>query len=470
MSFVSTRGGDAGATFEEVMLAGLASDGGLFVPQVWPSFEPGDLAALAGAPYHSVVAAVAGRLTGATFAESELTALAEASYAGFGHPDVAPLRDLGDDMHLMELFWGPTLSFKDYALQLLGRLMDAVLDRRSERVTIVGATSGDTGSAAIAALQDRPTADVVILHPAGRVSDVQCRQMTTVTASNVHNVAIDGTFDDCQDLVKAMFADPGFRDEMHLSAVNSINFGRIMAQISYYLWAILRLDALDSGASFAVPTGNFGNVYAGYAARQMGLPVRSLIIGNNRNNGVTRLFTTGTLALEEVVPTTSPAMDIQVPSNLERLLFDISGRSGHVTATMMTDFRLRRTLNVPRSDLAKVSGLFRTAWMSDEAVEGYMGHVYRDTGILLDPHSVIAVAAGRMRHDIPSVPLVAIATAHPSKFPAAVERGTGVLPALPERLSDLFDRKERCTDLPNDLGVVRSHIRGVVERRGLENR
>ncbi len=461
VTYVSTRGEAAPVDFGTAMLDGLAPDGGLYVPQTWPTFATDELSALAGLPYHAVVAAVAARLIGDTFGRTELVELTEAAYAGFAHPEVAPLVPLGDDEHLLELFWGPTLSFKDYALQLLARFMDRLLTAQGRRLTIVGATSGDTGSAAIEALRDRPSMDVVILHPAGRVSEVQRRQMTTVDAPNVHNVAIEGTFDDCQDLVKAMFADASFRDDFSLSAVNSINFGRITAQIAYYLWSVLRLEALESGVSFAVPTGNFGNVYAGYAARAMGVPVRSLIIGNNQNNGLTRLFLTGTLALSEVVPTTSPAMDIQVPSNLERLLYDLGGRRGAATNTMMEEFRARGMLNVPRADLAKVAGVFRSAWMSDEAVEGYLGQVYRDTGLLIDPHTTIGLAAGRIRHDFSAVPLVAIATAHPAKFPDVVERATGIVPALPEHLADLFDRRERFVTLPSDLGTVQQHVAAV---------
>ena len=328
MLYRSTRGGTAGASFEDVLLQGMAPDGGLYIPQSWPTLSNSDLRTIKGSPYAAVAAVVASRFVGDAFTPDELAEIAVDAYAGFRHAEVAPLTQIDDDLHMLELFWGPTLSFKDYALQLLGRMFDFVLTKRGERVTIVGATSGDTGSAAIEALRGRPSVDVVMLHPHGRVSDVQRRQMTTVTDSNIRNVAIEGTFDDCQDLVKAMFADQPFRTEMNLSAVNSINWVRIMAQMSYYVWATLRLDALESGIGFAIPTGNFGNVYSAYGAKAMGLPIDTLLIANNRNHGLHDFLRSGTLRIEPVEPTIAPAMDIAVPSNLERLLFDVYDRDG----------------------------------------------------------------------------------------------------------------------------------------------
>ncbi len=462
ITYLSTRGGVAGWSFEDVLLAGLAPDGGLFVPDVWPMLSEADLEDLSTADYPDVCAAVVTRFAGDTFSPAEVRDLTSAAYRSFQDPQVAPLRDLGDQLYLLELFWGPTLSFKDFALQLLGQMIDLVLSKRGERLTIVGATSGDTGSAAIAALADRKSVDVVILHPAGRVSDVQRRQMTTVDAANVHNIAIDGTFDDCQDLVKAMFADETFRTDMRLSAVNSINFGRIMAQVAYYVWAYLRLNRRPF--SVAVPTGNFGNAYAAYAASAMGIPIESIIVGNNANHGVSRLITSGSLSIQDVVPTIAPAMDIAVPSNFERLLFDILGRDTQLLASTMTDFRERGVLNIPAAEMAGVTSLFRSAWMADSAIEGYMGELYRTHGVIVDPHTAIGIAAARMRTDLANTPVVAVATAHPAKFADTVERATGVTPDSPAALAGIVDLPERYASLPADLATVEAHIRSVTRK------
>lgn len=459
VTYLSTRGGVDGWSFEDVLLAGLAPDGGLFVPEQWPMLSETDLGDLVSARYADVAAAVASRFAGDTFSGSEIRQLSSAAYEHFDHPEVAPLRDLGDRLHLLELFWGPTFSFKDFALQLLGHMMDLVLSRRGEHLTVVGATSGDTGSAAIAALADRQSVDVVILHPADRVSEVQRRQMTTVDAANVHNVAIAGTFDDCQDLVKAMFADEAFRTDLHLSGVNSINFGRIMAQVAYYVWAFLRLERQPF--SVAVPTGNFGNAYSAYVASAMGIPIESIIVGNNANHGISRLIATGSLSIQEVVPTVAPAMDIAVPSNIERLLFDVLGRDPNLLKTTMSDFRERGVLNLPASELAGVTSMFRSAWMSDSAVEGYMGELHRSHGVIVDPHTAIGIAAARMRSDLANTPVVAVGTAHPAKFADTVERATGVTPEIPPRLARLLHLPERMISLPADLASVQAHIRSV---------
>jgi threonine synthase len=372
---------------------------------------------------------------------------------------------LGRDEWLLELFHGPTLAFKDYALQLIGRLFDHVLGRRGERITIVGATSGDTGSAAIEACRDRAAMDIFILHPKDRVSEVQRRQMTTVLSPNVHNIAIEGTFDDCQDLVKGLFADAAFRDEVGLSAVNSINWARVMAQIVYYFWAALRQGAPDRAVAFAVPTGNFGNVYAGYAAREMGLPISRLIIGTNQNDILTRFFETAAMEIRGVEPSLSPSMDIQVSSNFERLLFDMVGRDGARVAALMKAFRETGRLDVSPEALRQVRRLFAAHRLSDPETLAAIKRIYDDTGQLLDPHSAIGVAAGRACRRPEDGPLVALATAHPAKFPDAVERATGVRPALPAALADLYAREERCTVLPNDLATVRNRINEYVRER-----
>jgi threonine synthase len=373
---------------------------------------------------------------------------------------------IGPDDWLLELFHGPTLAFKDVALQLVGRLFDHVLGQRGEHVTIIGATSGDTGSAAIEAFRDRATADIFILHPQGRVSEVQRRQMTTVLAPNVFNIAIEGTFDDCQDLVKAMFNDHRFRDELNLSAVNSINWARVMAQTVYYVAAAVALGAPDRAVSFAVPTGNFGNVYAGYAARAMGLPIERLIVGSNHNDILTRFFASGRMAIDAVQPSLSPSMDIQVSSNVERLLFDLYDRDGPALAQAMASFRRNGQLAVGEERWKAARAVFDGYRFDDDETLQAIAGLHRQTGELVDPHSAIGVAAahsaehaGERTAERGVVPVVALATAHPAKFPDAVERATGHRPALPSHLADLLQRSERVEALPNDLRTVEGYVR-----------
>jgi threonine synthase len=432
-----------------VLLAGLARDGGLYVPETWPALpeEP-----LGGLPYAAAAAKVMAPFAGPV----PLADLAADSYAGFGHKAVTPLVQIDSGLWLLELFHGPTLAFKDVALQLLGRLFDHVLQRRGERVTIVGATSGDTGSAAIEACRDRDRIDIFILHPHGRTSAVQRRQMTTVPSSNVHNIAVDGTFDDCQAMVKAMFADAAFRDGLRLSAVNSINWARIMAQIAYYAIAAAALGGRP--LSFAVPTGNFGNVYAAYAARAMGLPIDRLIVGTNSNDILARFFATGTMSTAPVVPTITPSMDIQVSSNFERLLFDLLGRDGAAVEHGMAAFRTEGRFAVTPDQLAAAHRVFSGIRIDQDATRATMAAVYRDTGMLIDPHTAIGVAAAKARRGDPQIPVVALACAHPAKFPDAVEAATGRRPALPDALADLFEREERVTVLPNDLSRVKAFV------------
>jgi threonine synthase len=376
------------------------------------------------------------------------------AYATFEHPDVCPVVPV-DDLHLLELFWGPTLAFKDVALQLVGRLFDHELTARGSRATIVVATSGDTGSAAIEACVDRDTLDIVVLHPEGRVSDVQRRQMTTVDAPNVHNVAIEGTFDDCQDLVKACFADAAFRDRVRLSAMNSINWARVMAQVVYYATASIELGR----CSFTVPTGNFGNIFSGWIAERMGVPIDQLVIGSNSNDILARWADTGSLVAEEVVPTLSPSMDIQVSSNHERLLFELLGRDGARTADVLARFRGIGSVEVPRDPR------FEAASIDDAATLEVIRDLYERTGMLVDPHTAVGIGAARARRRHPDVPMVCLATAHPAKFPDAVERATGVRPPLPERLADLFDRPERFDSLPADLALVQAYVESAVAHR-----
>ena len=453
MRYVSTRGMAPVLDFGEALLAGLADDGGLYVPEAWPVLGGGGRG-----DYVETAVEVMSPYVAGSVGVDDFGAMVADAYATFDAPDVVPMVELSDGMHLLELFHGPTLAFKDVALQLVGRLFDHELDRLGARVTIVGATSGDTGSAAIEACRDRDNMDVVILHPAGLVSDVQRRQMTTVTASNVHNVAIEGTFDDCQDLVKAMFADVGFRDRVGLSAVNSINWARVMAQVVYYVVAAERLGGRRSPVAFAVPTGNFGNVFAGHVARSSGLAVPQLVVGSNTNDVLTQFFHDGTMRIDGVVPTTSPSMDIQVSSNLERLLFELLDRDGAAVAEHLDGFRATGSFRLDPVVHAALADGWAGARFEDDAVRRCIETEFGLSGVLLDPHSAVGVLAARACRQDPSVPMVALATAHPAKFPDAVAAATGVRPPLPEHLADLHERPESLTRLPNDLVVVEEFV------------
>jgi threonine synthase len=458
MRYVSTRGDAPVLGFDDVLLAGLARDGGLYVPETWPKFSPAEWRALAGLPYAEAAFRILRPFVGEAIAEADLARLCADSYREFGHPAVAPMRQLAANDWLLELFHGPTLAFKDYALQLVGRLFDHVLKKRGTHVTIVGATSGDTGSAAIEACRGRDSIEVFILHPHGRVSEVQRRQMTTVAANNIHNIAIEGNFDDCQDLLKAMFNDEGFRDRLHLSAVNSINWARIAAQIVYYAVSALAVGAPARPVAFSVPTGNFGNVFAGYAAQRMGLPIQRFVIGSNRNDILFRLLQSGTMTMEAVEPTLSPSMDIQVSSNFERLLFELAGRNGKSVATMMKRFRKLGVLKLSPARHQRLSKLFAGARADDAETLATIRRVYETTGMLIDPHTAVGLAAASAQRGDAAVPMITVATAHPAKFPDAVEKATGIRPKLPARLADLFQRPERVTVLPNDQRRVKEFI------------
>ena len=459
MRYISTRGEAPILEFDEVLLAGLAVDGGLYVPETWPHFSEDEIRALRGLTYTETAIRLMTPFLGGRIADADFRRLVEDAYAAFDHAAVAPLVQLDANLWLLELFHGPTLAFKDIAMQLIGRLFDHVLARRGERVTIVVATSGDTGSAAIEACRDRDAIDIFVLHPRGLVSEVQRRQMTTVSSANVHNIAIEGSFDDCQDLLKAMFAERAFRDEMRLSAVNSINWARIMAQIVYYFHAAVALGAPDRPIGFAVPTGNFGDVYAGYAARRMGLPVSELVIGSNRNDILTRFVDEGEMEMRAVEPSLSPSMDIQVSSNFERLLYDALDNEGRAVADSMTAFRETGTLTLPQGGMKAIRALFAAHRLDDAETLAAIAAEYNSNGELLDPHTVIGVAAGRAKTRHPGAPIVALATAHPAKFPDAVEQATGIRPALPPRLAGLLALDEHYTVLPNDLAAVKAHIR-----------
>ena len=455
MRYVSTRGQAPDLGFADALLAGLATDGGLYMPESWPSL-PKELPV---GSYADVAASVMSPYLGGEIDDVAFATMCRDAYATFRHPAVVPLSQIDTDLWVMDLAQGPTLAFKDVALQLVGRLFDHVLSARGDRVMIVGATSGDTGSAAIDGVKSCSNVDIVILYPHGRVSEVQRRQMTTVDAPNVHAVAVEGTFDDCQDLVKAMFNDAPFRDRMRLSAVNSINWARVMAQVVYYVQAV---DALGGQPiSFSVPTGNFGNVLAGWIARHTGAPIERLIVGSNTNDILTRFFESRAMTTGSVVPTLSPSMDIQVSSNFERLLFEMNGRDGGMTAEQMQRFRATGRLDVETDQYEEwLEPVFRAARFDDAATIDTIAQVYRDTGLLVEPHSAVGIAAAR-RHAVAGIPTVALATAHPAKFPDAVERATGVRPPLPVHLADLLERPEHTSVLPNDLAVVERFVESV---------
>ncbi len=457
MRYVSTRGDAPVLDFEDVLLSGLARDGGLYVPESWPALTPEDFRELAGRPYTEVAARVIAPFAPSLGAD-EIGRMVEAAYGSFNHPAVAPLAQLDANEFLLELFHGPTLAFKDLAMQFLGQVFDHVLKARGERITIVGATSGDTGSAAIEAFAGLDAVTLVILHPKGRVSEVQRRQMTTVLADNVHNVAIEGNFDDCQALVKSMFNDLDFRDRVKLAAVNSINWARILAQVVYYVTAATTLGAPARPVSFSVPTGNFGDIFAGYVAKQMGLPIDRLIIATNVNDILDRTLRTGQYKVEGVEPTDAPSMDIQVSSNFERLMFEAYGRDASAVRAAMGALTQAGSFTVSEAPLGFMRESFGSARADAAAMTATMQDVHARCGMLIDPHTAVGLAAARETLTQGRAPMVTLATAHPAKFPDAVEKATGERPALPPRLADLFEREERLTPLANDLGTVEAFV------------
>jgi len=464
LKYISTRGQAPVLEFDNVLLSGLARDGGLYVPENWPHFSHDQIRDMRKLTYRELAFQIMEPYVGTSIGLCDLRRIIENAYAKFDDDEIAPLRKIDRSEYLLELFHGPTLAFKDMAMQFLGPVFDHVLKEKGQHVTIVGATSGDTGSAAIEACRDRDAIDIFILYPDGRVSDVQRRQMTTVRSPNVHCLAIDGTFDDCQDMVKAMFNDRPFRDQHNLSAVNSINWARIMAQIVYYFWAALKVGAPEQEVVFAVPTGNFGNVFAGYAASKMGLPVRQLIIGSNSNDILVRYLDTLVMKKQAVHPTISPSMDIQISSNFERLLFDIYARDGRKVADVMERFRRDGEFSIAPEDIKRWNDIeplppyFDGARFDDIQTAEMIRTVQSECGELIDPHSAVGIAAGRARHRDPALPRIALATAHPAKFPDAVEQATGIRPQLPPQLADLHQRPERISYLPNDLALVQAFI------------
>ncbi|WP_020682897.1 threonine synthase [Marinobacterium rhizophilum] len=463
MKYISTRGQAPALNFEEVLLAGLASDGGLYVPETLPTFSTEEIASWAGLPYHELAFKVIHPFVSDCIDDADLKKMVDDTYASFNHSAVAPLVQLGSNEWVLELFHGPTLAFKDFALQLLGRLMDHVLAKRGERLVIMGATSGDTGSAAIEGCRHSDHLDIFILHPHNRVSEVQRRQMTTVKADNVFNIALQGNFDDCQQMVKDSFADQSFLKGLKLGAVNSINWARIMAQIVYYFAASLAVGGPHRPVAFSVPTGNFGDIFAGYLAKQMGLPIAQLVVATNRNDILHRVISGNDMSRGELVHTLSPSMDIMVSSNFERLLFDVYDRDGAAISDLMARFRTE-AVQLDEARWAKVRELFDSQAVDDETTCEVIRQVHAETGYLLDPHTAIGLQAGRDCNRDHSIPMITLATAHPVKFPEPVVNAGLESPQLPENMADLFERPEHYEVLANDLSVVQAFLASHVHK------
>ena len=460
MQFVSTRGRAPALSFADAVLTGLARDGGLYLPEAWPQISADDIEGLANGDYFNAAMTVLQPFMEDEFSQPNIeryVAMIGAAYATFRHPSVTPLVEIGPGHYVLELFHGPTLAFKDVAMQFLARVMDDILSSRGSRATIVGATSGDTGSAAIEAFRGRDNIDIFILHPEGRTSEVQRRQMTTVADENVHNIAVRGTFDDCQNIVKAMFNNLPFRERVKLSGVNSINWGRIVAQIVYYFKAAATLGAPHRKVAFTVPTGNFGDIFAGYAAKRMGLPVHKLLIATNENDILRRALETGRYETSSVTQTTSPSMDIQVSSNFERLLFEALGRDSEALTGLMQGLAQSGAFTIPPTALAAIRADFFAATTDEATTRLTIAETLQNSGYLLDPHSAVGVSVGR-RFVAGGIPMVTLATAHPAKFPAAVKAAAGIEPALPSWLADLYEREERLSVLNNDQGEVENFI------------
>ncbi|RLL71357.1 threonine synthase [Paenirhodobacter hankyongi] len=460
MRYISTRGQAPVLSFGEAMLTGLARDGGLYVPETVPVMTADEIAALAGLSYEEVAFRVMRPFTGDTFTEAELKGAIARAYAGFGHAARAPLKQLAPNHFLLELFHGPTLAFKDFAMQVIGQLFQIELAKQGRRITIVGATSGDTGSAAIEAFRGLDNVDVFILFPHGRVSEVQRRQMTTPIEGNVHALAVEGDFDDCQGKLKDMFNDFAFRDEVGLAGVNSINFARVLAQIVYFFTSAVALGAPHRKVSFTVPTGNFGDIFAGFLAKEMGLPVERLVIATNQNDILDRCLKAGDYTKHGVTPSISPSMDIEVSSNFERALFWAYGKDGAAISALMDELKTKGSFTVSANAMAHLRDTYDSGSVGEARTLEVIGETLRETGELVCPHSAVGVgvAAGAIDRD-PGTPMVTLATAHPAKFPDAVEEATGIRPALPPRMADLFERPERVTRVANDLAALEALIR-----------
>lgn len=466
MDYISTRGSAPALDFAGVTLAGLASDGGLYVPREWPGFSKAEIAAMAGLPYAELAARVMQPFVGDSLPPERLLELCQAAYGRFAHRAVTPLLQLDEQQWLLELFHGPTLAFKDVALQLLGLLFEEFLGRTGQNLTIVGATSGDTGSAAIDAVAGRAGVDIFMLHPRGRVSDVQRRQMTTVLAPNVHNIAITGSFDDAQAMVKRMFNDPGMTGRFNIGAVNSINWARLMAQVVYYFAAGLQLGAPHRPVAFSVPTGNFGDVFAGYVAAKMGLPIERLIVATNVNDILHRALSSGDYSAGTVTATAAPSMDIQVSSNFERLLFDLGGSDGKALAAQMAGFEATKAMQLSNAQREGAAALFSSARSDANDMAQAIRWGWEQCGQLIDPHTACGLHAARTSGIDAGIPVVTLATAHPAKFPDAVERSTGQRPTLPARVGDLFEREERCAELDGEYAAIADYVAKRATQKG----
>lgn len=460
MRYISTRGQAPALTFEEAMMTGLARDGGLYVPETVPTLSADEIEDMAGKSYEDIAFAVMRPFLGDTFTDDEFRDLIAKAYAGFGHDARAPLVQLAPNHFLLELFHGPTLAFKDFAMQIIGQMMQAALARSGKRITIVGATSGDTGSAAIEAFRGLDNVDVFIMYPHGRVSEVQRRQMTTSVEDNVHALAVEGDFDDCQGKLKEMFNDFEFRDEVGLAGVNSINWGRVLAQVVYYFSSAVSLGAPHRKVSFTVPTGNFGDIFAGFIAKQMGLPIDRLVIATNQNDILHRCMAQNDYTKKGVKPSISPSMDIEVSSNFERALFWAHDKDGAAVSALMDELKTTGTFSVSDNAMAALREHYDSGSTDEAATLAKITSALADTGELLCPHSAVGVDVAE-RH-LGTVPMVTLATAHPAKFPDAVEKASGIRPPLPQRMADLYERSERVTQVPNDLAALQAIIR---ERR-----
>lgn len=457
MRYISTRGTAPVLSFEDAMLTGLARDGGLYLPETWPQLDTETIKSFSGKSYEEVAFQVMRPFIGDTFSDTEFRDLINTAYAGFTHAARCPLVQLDSNTHLLELFHGPTLAFKDVAMQLIGQMFQSALKRRGDRVTIVGATSGDTGSAAIEAFRGLDAVDVFILYPHDRVSEVQRRQMTTPDNPNVHAVAIDGDFDDCQAALKDMFNDFTFRDEVGLAGVNSINWARVLAQVVYYFTSAVTLGAPNRKVSFTVPTGNFGDIFAGYVAKRMGLPIDRLVVATNQNDILHRTLQTGAHIKEGVIPSISPSMDIQVSSNFERLLFDVYDREGTSIVQQMQELQADGFF-LSQGILKQLRGEFDSGRCDEDQTRATIRATLENSGELICPHTATGVHVAAA-HNSPGTPMITLGTAHPAKFPDAVEASTGIRPPLPPHMADLFEKPERVTRLPNDLASIQKFIR-----------
>jgi len=457
MNYVSTRGQAPTLGFSDVVTAGLATDGGLYVPEKWPTVDPATMRRWQSCSYAELATEIMAMFANGSVPRKELERMADAAYGNFSHPAVAPLVQLEEKLWVLELFHGPTLAFKDFAMQYLGQLFEYILTQSGEHRTIVGATSGDTGSAAIESVRGLEHVELFMLFPNGRVSDVQRRQMTTVTDSNIHTVAVTGDFDDCQRLLKAMFHDSAFRDEMNLSVVNSINWARVAAQVVYYFWSALSLGAPERPVSFSVPSGNFGNVFAGYVARKMGLPIKQLVVGSNHNDSLTRFFSSGTMKVEGVQPSLTPSMDVQVSSNFERLLFELTDRNGAEVAGWMDQFARDGQFSVTEAQHRRACELFAAGSLSNQDTQAEMKRIYESVGYVIDPHS--AIGTGTARQVESDEPMIVLATAHPAKFPQAVQEATGCDAPLPKRVEHIMTAPEQFVESAAELDALQRLIR-----------